>query len=366
MAQPPDSYYFTHDPIDLSGHAFRLLRILKGKGPVVCCELFQAWVRGRDVAISYDALSYVWGSPEANHVAKINGKPFRIAKNLYDALQRLQLADKDRIVWVDAICIDQSNKAEQGHQVDHMGDIYKRAAQVIYWLGLPTPSTKICLDALGMLQHELKAVSHVGWTRQQWMELWKEIEARPTSFPGLQREGLLQLLDRDWFRRVWILQEVAHSQAAVVYCGAESVSARVFAIAPFLMGITPEPRCQAVLDMMPSMFRKETWSNGNRYLHMLLQSFGDNSATDPRDLVYALLGISSDAIGHIYPDYNKTEAEVVDTVFTFLFHVKIGPTIKSARICCIDYPAMSARCCSTTWKRRLLILSQPRIPWQNA
>lgn len=141
MAQSSEGYY-THEPIDLSSPAFRLLRILKGQGSTICCEVFQALVRQRSVAISYEALSYVWGSPEATYVIEINGKPFRITENLYEALGHLQLRDQDRMIWVDAICIDQTNKAVRVHQVEHMGDIYKEAAQVLYWLG---PSTSLSL-----------------------------------------------------------------------------------------------------------------------------------------------------------------------------------------------------------------------------
>jgi len=328
MTQSPEAY-FRHDPIDLSEPAFRLLRILKGKDSTICCELFQALVRQRSVAISYEALSYVWGSPGAEYLVEINGKPFRITKNLHEALRHLRLRNQDRIVWVDAICIDQDNKAEQGHQVEHMGDIYKEAAQVIYWLGPATYFTPFCFEVLGALQDRIGDTPHKDWTRQQWVELWKSVECRPKTFPGLQREGLRELLDRPWFRRIWILQEVANSQAAVVHCGKDSVSARVFALAPFLMAIIPEAHSQAVLDMMPGLLRKESWFSGKRDLYTLLRNFGDSKATDPRDLVYALLGISSDAISHIHPDYQKTETEVVETVFKFLYHVKISPTLST-------------------------------------
>ena len=54
-----------------------------------------------------------------------------ITENLYLALQYLRLRDTDRILWVDAICIDQSNKKEQRHQVQQMGNTYSQADRVI-------------------------------------------------------------------------------------------------------------------------------------------------------------------------------------------------------------------------------------------
>ncbi|KAK4444397.1 hypothetical protein QBC34DRAFT_385242 [Podospora aff. communis PSN243] len=321
-----EQYYFVHDPIDLGGPAFRLLRILKENGRGICCELFQAWVRQREVAISYEALSYVWGSPVSECSIEINGKRFLITKNLYEALQQLVLPDQDRVVWIDAICIDQTNKAEQGHQVEHMGDIYKEAAQVLYWLGPSTNYTETCFDALRALQDEAKKHPYNSWTREQWEQSWKSInEKRP--YTDLAAEGLLQLMARPWFRRIWILQEVANSRAAAVLCGKDSVSARVFAIAPHLMGLTTETHVQAALDMMPGL-KKESWFNQKKDLYTLIQKFGTCEATEPRDLVYALLGIATDATGDggIKPDYNKTEQEVAETVFEFLFHVKFVRT----------------------------------------
>lgn len=126
---------FSYAPIDQSTESFRLLRIRKGRGIMICCDLFQAHLTrpdNRTEAISYEALSYVWGSDRKERIIEINGKHFRVTINLYDALQQLQLPDQDRIVWVDAICINQNNNKERGHQVRHMSNIYKRAARVVY------------------------------------------------------------------------------------------------------------------------------------------------------------------------------------------------------------------------------------------
>jgi hypothetical protein len=77
---------FTYDPIDLEGPAFRLLRLLKGEGGVIQCELFQAWLRQCENAISYEALSYTWGSPEISDSIEVNGRSLGTTLNLYSAL----------------------------------------------------------------------------------------------------------------------------------------------------------------------------------------------------------------------------------------------------------------------------------------
>ncbi|KAK0745145.1 heterokaryon incompatibility protein-domain-containing protein [Apiosordaria backusii] len=315
---------FAYDPIDLDGPAFRLLRIVKGRDPSIPCKLFQAKVRQREVAISYEAISYVWGSPERERDVFINGFLFGVTKSLYEALWYLQLEDEDRVIWVDAICIDQKNEVERGHQVRHMGDVYKEAVRVIYWLGPPTHLTNLCLGRLQLLHEETRRVATRTWTREQWRTTWENLEASSQQNWGFEREGLCELLGRSWFRRVWILQEVANSQAALVCSGHESVSAKVFGLAPFLMGVTPEPHCQGILDMMPGPFRESSWFTGSRDLYTLLGNFGGSEATEERDLVYALLGLSSDAAHVIQPDYQTSEGGVIRTVFAALFHVHLN------------------------------------------
>jgi len=72
------------------------------------------------------------GSLDKPHAIKLNGKRLAITENLYIALRNIRIEDEDRILWVDAICIDQKNERERGHQVQQMGDIFSRAEQVIF------------------------------------------------------------------------------------------------------------------------------------------------------------------------------------------------------------------------------------------
>lgn len=96
--------------------------------------------------------------------------------------------------------------------------------------------TNHCLNALRVLEEKSRPVAGKDWTREQWGDLW---DACRGTNRAQQREGLRDLLSRPWFERVWILQEVAHSHAAVVCCGKAFVSARIFGMAPFLMDLRP-------------------------------------------------------------------------------------------------------------------------------
>jgi hypothetical protein len=72
---------------------------------------------------------------------------------------------------------------------------------------------------------------------------------------------------------------------------------------------------------MPGRLREETWWSENRDLYNLLLKFSESKASDPRDKVYVLLGISSDACdtNSLRPDYTKGLQEVIRDTSLFLF-----------------------------------------------
>ena len=113
---------FQYDPLDPGARSFRLLRLLHGSTEEIECEIFEAVFQDEHL-IPYEALSYAWGNLETPHTIKLNNKRLAITDNLHVALKHLRVEDEDRILWVDAICIDQKNERERGHQVQQMGDI---------------------------------------------------------------------------------------------------------------------------------------------------------------------------------------------------------------------------------------------------
>src|SRR2546421_7941835 len=130
---------YKYNPIDLEGRALRLRRLFKGNfEDGIQCELFDAWLHQAKGGIPYEALSYTWGSTKKIVKIWINECTMSVTENLYVALQHIRLEKSDRILWVDAICIDQDNTQERGHQVQQMRDIYREAEQVVIWLGRGT------------------------------------------------------------------------------------------------------------------------------------------------------------------------------------------------------------------------------------
>jgi hypothetical protein len=109
----------------------------------------------------YEALSYTWGSIERTSEITTNDYTLAVTENLHHALRYLRYEDKDRILWIDLICINQDNFQERGHQVAQMKDIYKEAEQVLIWLGLPTYDTNLSMDFMRGYQQRL-------WDSKEW------------------------------------------------------------------------------------------------------------------------------------------------------------------------------------------------------
>jgi ankyrin repeat protein len=315
---------FKYEPLSLDRAEFRLVRILPGEeNDDLECELICVDFDIPEEQIPYDALSYVWGSSTTSNEIMVDGKTLPVTSNLYSALWHLRTEDEPRYMWIDAIAINQSNKEECGHQVQQMADIYKSAQNVVIWLGTTTMwQVKVLMKTLKRVEEKSRQFACRSWaiTDHRWRTLWSEaLNELEKTASGL-KDGLITLLSRAWWSRVWILQEVANARTATIMCGPYSVSARIFALAPQLLQLKPESHCQAVLDIFPGPSRERSWWNQNRDLKTLLCKFGDSKASDPRDNVYALLGLSLDAYksSHLVVNYKINLDEVIKQALSFI------------------------------------------------
>lgn len=321
---------FQYSSLDMEKPSFRLLRLFKGHGPVIECEIFQSLVE-KHSAIPYEALSYAWGSNERSETITANGLPLGVTNNLHLALSYLRRPDSDRILWVDALCIDQANVKERTHQVGQMARIYGGADSVVFWLGRASYATNVAMESLKALESVGASVAWRGWKKndERWRFLWNRAQGRLarryTDLVTVQCEGMRDLLSRSWYERVWIIQEVAQAKRGVVCCGSKSVSARIFALSPFLIPVKPSLQAQAVLSILPGQPEHDSWWTRRHDLYTLLHKFRHSKAHDPRDMVYALVGIASDPNLEqaLRPDYEKSEQDVIREVIAYLCRLDI-------------------------------------------
>ncbi|KAN0089922.1 HET domain containing protein [Hyaloscypha variabilis] len=163
------------------------------------------------------ALSYVWGDPKDKVPIEIDGKFIHVTKNCNAALQALRHRTDTKLVWVDAICIDQENSEEKGKQVALMGDIYKNAERTVAWLG-PDGSEE---DLAKMEEDLTHAVELIGGLA---LQEGKDFEAFYRAiYSGKLRwyvGCIKRIFGHRWWDRLWIFQESLLSKDVVLILGA--------------------------------------------------------------------------------------------------------------------------------------------------
>ncbi|KAF5482953.1 Heterokaryon incompatibility protein 6, OR allele [Colletotrichum siamense] len=333
--EPTLASYFTYTPFDLDRAYFRLLILHKGcKHDKISCSVFQACLpdrqsqeekeikQGGETILPYEALSYCWGDTRLRNMITVDRKALFITDNLHDALRNLRRTEEDRILWVDAICIDQSNVEERGHQVGWMGELYRHAEEVLCWLGHPE---LIVGHLLALLEKFITLVPRVAWkswpiTDDRWRQVWEDVHA---SQPQHDCPSQLKcLMAKEWFSRVWIIQEVANARKASIGCSEGWISAKAFAIAPTLLNVRLSNQCQAVIDIMPGLTRRQLGQAQKTNICSLLWTFRESQSSDPRDRLYALSGLASDLRGKegsIVADYTKSEEAVTEDILSYLY-----------------------------------------------
>ncbi|KAI3321030.1 heterokaryon incompatibility protein-domain-containing protein [Xylariaceae sp. AK1471] len=305
---------FVYQGFDLKGSTFRLIRLQKGSGIEIKCELIHTTLD--DNVIPYEAVSYTWGTMMRTNSVYVKGNRLPITSNLWRLLHDLRNLDTDRYLWVDAICINQDDDLERGHQVHRMKHIYRGAERVLFYLSPQASIADVVMSSLAELQ---KSVAGTRWAAddERWDATWREVQTRlRCQYHDLelrQRQGLEYLLQRPFFRRVWILQEVASARRASVFCGINSISANVFAVSLRLMGVSPDTHSQAVIDLILGSLNGTTNPLQGENLASLLERFRESEASDERDRIYALLGlceVTSD-IRTLIPDYTIPVSDVI-------------------------------------------------------
>lgn len=102
---------YKYSRIDLATDAIRLVKLLKGKqSHPIQCEIFETYLH-RAQGVPYEALSYVSGKKPSADRIWVAECELDITENLHEALIHLRRPDEDRVLWIDAICIDQSHTA---------------------------------------------------------------------------------------------------------------------------------------------------------------------------------------------------------------------------------------------------------------
>jgi Heterokaryon incompatibility protein (HET) len=282
--------------------SIRLLRLHAGSGD----DLLEGNLIIAEYHERYEALSYTWGDHDQESFIRIlsegNAHKMPITPNLKAALRQLRDPEKFRLLWIDALCINQRSEEEKSLQVPKMAGIYTRAFNVCIWLGEEYQSSDL---AVSFIKRILNLDDFDRLVRDENSD--KEWAA------------LFDLMRRPWFTRRWVVQEIALARVATVHCGRQIVPWREFRDAvslfvsrysdlkklfqgskrynhhPDYLGDITALGANRLCQQASNVFRRAD-EGGTQAPLMSLEALVSNlsafEATEPRDVIYSVLALA--------------------------------------------------------------------------
>ncbi|KAF2188912.1 HET-domain-containing protein [Zopfia rhizophila CBS 207.26] len=279
---------YCYSPLSKAPDSIRLLRLVPNENERADaqCELFVYSLQESDKATHpYEALSYVWGSLDKRQSIFIVDQSFAVTPNLHAALLRLRDRDITRIIWVDAVCINQADGKEKAHQIQSMAKIYGKASRVIVWLGETVDDSDGTLEAI-------RAAGK---------------KSRNSSNKIIQ-QAITSLLQRQWFRRIWALQEMAAARHILTLCGPTEIDGYAFC-----SGLELLKGFRGTRSDLGAIFRpKKAWTRSGR-VSLDICSLGE------------LIDISDDfSAVDLLPDYRVPWKELLQGLVKFLLGKQVS------------------------------------------
>ncbi|KAH8624599.1 hypothetical protein IG631_20064 [Alternaria alternata] len=330
MSSPPDA--FSYQPLSEPSREKLETRLIYlhpgGFDECIYCTIYHANILERRPQTEYTALSYVWGNakhkkpiqlgyhkistsgtadtwPSASAPGACCYRLFQVTTNLEKALRHLRDRASGRILWVDAICINQSDEEEKLSQVQSMGDVYKNAVEVRVWLGsLKDVQEVIKEDTEFVLSCERRDIEMALLAAKNYvMDEDRPLgqEANDERFPNeLQALGIHIIAMQPWWRRVWVIQEATlPKEDPIMQCGNMQVRYRkflrmtkrcMFRDAPSILSQTQISLL--VHGMFHADYVPSETSTASRILTYLSCMSGNFEVTEPQDRIYGVDGFT--------------------------------------------------------------------------
>ena len=280
------------------------------------CELREL---NLDDAPAFEALSYTWGVLPPSIPLEVTGSQILVTSAVEEFLFHQRSFFHSKLFWIDSVCINQEDDIEKTEQLPLMTEIYRRAYQVIVWLGPSANAHNAHL--IGSFLMALKAPHILGLSTKDTLDIF--VRDQKEAFIALG-----ELFSHPWFERIWVIQEVivsnhvhvmykgiclswdtiaalavrlekdVHTTAKLVrhwsptVANAKSFDPRIgFSLPTDIIGnILTHLWNTAIIEECRNLFRI-----GHSSLAILLLMTISFKSKDPRDKIFALFGISSDA-----------------------------------------------------------------------
>lgn len=339
-----------------------------------------------DDAPPFFTLSYCWGSPEPCELILCNSnQQLSVTVNLAQAMRRLQRLSSEHLkgsdfvpelFWIDQICINQQDREERAEQVVLMGDIYTRSVRTLIWLGpvkrSSHPGWGLIDQVYGVFRSENPDATHMGDIKTQ---LYSPAQHAKRALPPLEDAlwgHFRQILQAPWFRRVWVIQEVALSpqdplilHGDVMYPWDRLGWASTWLRRNGFVRLSQVPSQLLNVDTISNLRRSSVkWT----LPAILMATSGKFLATNPRDKIYGLLGLileSDDPA--LKPNYERSVAQVYQGVTKMLIRRYRCLAILDRTVASLDGvewfpPAPPEAALVPSWVPNWSLLTEPTQP----
>jgi hypothetical protein len=375
MHEHPLSADYQHEALPDPTSYVRLLRILQGdhKKPVECA--LTIWPLA--AAPAYSAISYTWGSPAQLSTMFIDRKSKSVKRNCESVLQQAYKFEPSAYYWVDGICIDQNNDEEKSPQVAMMGKLYEQAFHVLACVGSHGDDSDFLMIFLEREDALIEVISNdlvitedrgLGVSDGDWagsspflaFKIRVQVKRYLTVSARIRKRvaaAFMLFLQRPYFSRVWILQELYLGNGRItVCCGTSSRPLRAFLVLSILVeawigiwgiaGVNVVVKTIDKLVMMvshlPGVLRRldVCFSMSDSFLELqpqrsllslgygpnprrtplgpVLRVIGNFGCHDPKDRIFGALSLI-DWPDHIPgPDYKKSRLELASEILDIL------------------------------------------------
>ncbi|KIW30746.1 uncharacterized protein PV07_02450 [Cladophialophora immunda] len=325
----------------LHGDEIRTLLLAPGeKGTPISCEM---QVIASPRSTQFEALSYVWGETRPSKLISCNGFDFPVTDSLYTALFHLRYTDAWRRLWVDQLCINQTQGQELMKQVGLMGSLYSSACRVIVWLGKYDQKMSLAFEMLHETSLSLSLVrsdflnsssgpstprtrsltprgtsrsprlsrypSRASGSRESLSSLsssTSSLTSLPSPRPKNKRHNTppalkhaLSIFQHVYFTRKWTFQEIILAKAAIICCGDLEMAWSDLSL--WYFHYASKLRSSSLLYDSDGSFEniltvRNELDKGTLKLSKLLMLTRPRTSTKPEDAIYALLGLMPDLL----------------------------------------------------------------------
>ena len=280
-------------------------------------------------ATPYTSISHYWkhlkdDRPESEII--VNKKPFKVTKNVLQLLRKLRNPNGDVNLWIDVLCIKQSDRDEKSQQVGIMGEIYKKSEKGILWLGEARDDNekKSAILATKFLEELARQSTKLN---EYFTEEGERADVKPEY--KAKFDALARMLNLGWWRRIWVIQEmVLPPQVEFLYASSDPVCYDTLKgmrdslngrdqtdrdLRNRLRGEGYDPLLEFERIIVPMISTREEWRDpdkqGSLTLPTLRRRFASSEAGWRQDLFYGLLGMvhSSGSQEPLTPDYTIPE-----------------------------------------------------------